>query len=87
MNKSSRIFLTYSVAALLAVVGVSVLTYQAWEWRPRSDTLEYELRLVALAVLPLLGLSLIVQIVGDPLAWRVMRMLRRRERLAGGLSI
>ena len=86
MNKSSRIFLTYSVAALLAIVGVSFLTYQAWEWLPLPDTLEYKLRPVALVVLPLLGLSLVVQIVSDPLAWRVMRMLRRKERLAGDFS-
>lgn len=68
--------------ALIAVAGICFLTYQAWESHPRPDTLAHELRLVALAILPLLGLSLVLQIAGDPLAWRVLRILRRKERLA-----
>lgn len=87
MNKSTRIFLTYSAAALVAIAGIGFLTYQVCALVPLPDTLEYLLRPVALAVLPLLGLSLVIQIVGDPLAWRVMRMLRCKERLAGDSSI
>lgn len=86
MHKSARIFLTYSAMALIAAVAISFLTYQVWESHPLPNTLEHELRLVALAALPLLGLSLVIQIVGDPLAWRVIRMLRRKERLAGASS-
>lgn len=87
MNKSTWIFLTYSAAALVAIAGSSFLTDQVWEWLPHPDTLEYVLRPVALVLLPLVGLTLVMQIVGDPLAWRVMRMLRRKERLAGDSSI
>lgn len=83
MRKSSRIFLTYSATALIVIASISFLTYQAWESRPLPDTLEHALRLVALAALPLLGLSLVIQIVGDPLVWRVIRMLRCKESLAG----
>lgn len=87
MHKSTRILLTYSVMALIAIVAISFLTYQAWEWQPPSDTLAHEMRLVALALLPLAGLSLVIQIVGDPLAWRVVRMLRRKERIVGASAV
>lgn len=87
MQKSTRMFLTYSTAALIVVAAISFLTYlAAREWHPRPDTLEHEFRLVALALLPLSGLSLAFQIAGDPLAWRVIRMLRLKERRAGASS-
>lgn len=87
MQKSTRIFLTYSTTALIVVAASSLLTYMAaWEWHPRPDTLEHEFRLLALAGIPLLGLSLVCQLAGDPLVWRVIRMLRFRERLAGASS-
>lgn len=86
MHKSTRIFLTYSATALIVIAAISFLTYQAWESHPLPDTLEHDLRLVALAVLPLLGLSLVIQVVGDPLVWRVIRMLRWKEQHAGASS-
>lgn len=82
MRRSTIIAATYSVMALVMAVGSSFLIYQAWVWQPAPDTMEHELRLVALCALPLVGLSLVVQVVCDPLAWRVRRLLRRKEHLA-----
>lgn len=86
MHQSTRMFLTYSATALIVIAAISFLTYQTWEWQPAPDALEHELRLLALAVLPLAGLALIIQIACDPLVWRVIRILRWKERLAGGAS-
>lgn len=86
MHPSTRISLTYAVIALIMAAATSFLAYQVWEWQPAPDTLGHELRLVALVILPLVGLSQVIQIAGDPLAWRLIRMLRRKERLAGASS-
>lgn len=40
-----------------------------------------------LLILPLFGLSQPIQVAIDPLAWRLIRMLRRKERLPGASSI
>jgi len=79
MHKSSRILLIYSASALIATAASCVLTYLVWEWQVIPNTLEQVIRPVALIAIPILGLSLVVQIVGDPLAWRVVRMQRRKE--------
>lgn len=86
MHPPTRISLTYAAIALIMVAASSFLAYQVWAWQPAPDTLGHELRLVALIMLPLLGLSQAIQIACDPLAWRVIRMLRRKERLAGAPS-
>ena len=86
MHKSTRISLTYTVIALIMAAATSFLAYQVWVWQPAPDALGHELRLVALVILPLLGLSQAIQVACDPLAWRVIRMLRRKERLAGASS-
>lgn len=76
--------MVYLATALLAVACTSFLAYQAWEWQPPMNTLASEIRPLALVIIPLYGLALVVQISSHPLAWRVIRMLRRKERLAGG---
>lgn len=86
MHKSTKILLTYFAAALSVAAATSVLTFLVWESSPYPNTLGYEMRLLALTVLPLVGLSLVAQIAGDRLVWRVIRTLRRKELLASGSS-
>lgn len=80
MTQSTRIAITYATIALIMAVSTGFLAYEAWEWQPPPNTMAHDMRLVALIMLPLLGLSQAIQITCDPLAWRVIRMLRRKER-------
>lgn len=80
MIQSTKIALTYATIALIMAVATGFLVYEAWEWQPPPNTMAHDMRLVALIMLPLLGLSQVIQITCDPLAWRVILMLRRKER-------
>lgn len=82
MHKSARILLIYIAAMLSAIAASGFLTYQIWVWQSPFHTLGHELRPIALILIPLAGLGLAIQIAVDPLAWRVVRMLRSKERHA-----
>lgn len=79
MESSTKIILTYSMLAVVMAAAISFLTYQVYMWQPPPDTMAEVLRPWALAILPLAGLSQILQTVFHPLAIRVIRMQRRKE--------
>lgn len=83
MNKSNQIIITYAVIVLLMVGALAYLEYQVWMYQPGPlQTLGDLLRPVVLILLPLAACSLVVQMFCDPLTYRVIRMLRYKERQA-----
>lgn len=79
MCKSTRILITYAAAAIIAGLCGGYLLYALFSWQPPPNTLAEQLRPVAFCVVALWLLSLLSQMLMDPLGWRVVRMLRRRE--------
>jgi hypothetical protein len=58
---------------------IAWLEWATYTYRPWPGTLEEALRPFLLTVLPVIGLSMIIQAIFDPLAWRVVRRLRLKE--------
>ena len=79
MQPSTRIIVAYTLAAFVMAGCIAWLEWTAYLWRPWSGTLEEVLRPFVLIGLPAIGLSMFVQTIFDPLAWRVVRRLRRTE--------
>jgi type IV secretory pathway TrbL component len=79
VRTSTRIILTYRVLGT-AFVGLSAaLAYLLWTYQPVPNTLEEALRPFGIVFVSLFGLSMAVWTLTDPLARRVVRVLRHKS--------
>jgi hypothetical protein len=79
MRASTRISIAYSGMGLALASLTGVLAYLLWIYEPMPETLEELLKPVGLVFLLLVGLTQAGLVFADPLARRVVRMLRHKD--------
>jgi len=79
MRTSTRISLTYKFLACVSLSLTSLLAYIIWSYQPVPDTLGEALQPFGIGASLLAGITQAYLTVADPLARRVVRMLRYKS--------